>query len=58
MGIVDYIAVGDRFLDGQRHLTDNIHPTAAISLEVANLYFNLILQARRAAVAALDGAGT
>lgn len=52
LATVDYSKIGDRFLDGQRHLTDNQHPTAAISLEIANIYLNILAQASAAAGAA------
>jgi hypothetical protein len=40
--------IGDRWLDGQAHLTDLIHPGEAVALEVANVLLNLVAQAGQA----------
>lgn len=45
MQVVDYAALGDRFLDqGQAALLDLIHPKEALSLEFLNIYLNLLEQ--------------
>ena len=45
MQLVDYDAVGQRWVDGQAHLEDAIHPGRVVGLEIANVILNLAAQA-------------
>lgn len=46
MQLVDYAAVSSRFHEGQKYLTDLIHPNAEVALEVFNLILNLAIEPR------------
>lgn len=44
MQLVDYEALSEPFLEGQKHLVDLIHPNAVVGVEAFNMMLNLVIQ--------------